>query len=289
MVFFHFETRKCDDDRTLVDSSRELGKPMELVLGKKFKFEVWENVVQMMALNEVARFTVNKSLVSGYPFVSKTLREAGKPQDQRRHHCCGVTLQNEGIGYQDLNQLIKDPCDLEFTIELVKVEAPEDYEKESWQMNEEEKLGAVPALREEGNRLYRGKDYVAAASKYTQAIGLLEQLMLSEKPGDEEFLKLEKEKRPLLLNFSQCKLQERDFYAENNGGHLVADNVKALFRRGKAHVGAWNPAEARADLRKVTDLDPSLAATVFKELKVLDEMERKKDLEDKEKFQGKMF
>nr|CAD7428299.1 unnamed protein product [Timema monikensis] len=232
-------------------------------------------------------------LLSGYPFVSKTLREAGKPQDQRRHHCCGVTLQNEGIGYQDLNQLIKDPCDLEFTIELMKVEAPEDYEKESWQMNEEEKLGAVPALREEGNRLYRGRDYVAAASKYAQAIGLLEQLMLSEKPGDEEFLKLEKEKRPLLLNFSQCKLQERDFYAVIEHCTTVLDkepdNVKALFRRGKAHVGAWNPAEARADLRKVTDLDPSLAATVLKELKVLDEMERRKDLEDKEKFEGKMF
>lgn len=35
---------------------------MELVLGKKFKFEVWETVVQMMALNEVASFTVDKSV-----------------------------------------------------------------------------------------------------------------------------------------------------------------------------------------------------------------------------------
>jgi hypothetical protein len=35
---------------------------MELVLGKKFKFEVWEVIVQMMALNEVATFTVDKSV-----------------------------------------------------------------------------------------------------------------------------------------------------------------------------------------------------------------------------------
>lgn len=35
---------------------------MELVLGKNFKFEVWETVVQMMALNEVANFTVDKSV-----------------------------------------------------------------------------------------------------------------------------------------------------------------------------------------------------------------------------------
>lgn len=52
-----------------------------------------------------------------YPFVSKTLREAGKsPSTKRSHHCCGVTLQNEGIGYTDLNELIKYPQDLEFTI-----------------------------------------------------------------------------------------------------------------------------------------------------------------------------
>jgi AH receptor-interacting protein len=61
-VSFHFQTRKCDAEQTIVDDSRKLGKPMELVLGKKFKFEVWEAVVQMMALNEVATFTVDKSV-----------------------------------------------------------------------------------------------------------------------------------------------------------------------------------------------------------------------------------
>jgi hypothetical protein len=45
-----------------VDDSRKLGKPMEMVLGKKFKLEVWEVIVQMMALNEVATFTVDKSV-----------------------------------------------------------------------------------------------------------------------------------------------------------------------------------------------------------------------------------
>lgn len=35
---------------------------MELVIGKKFKFEVWEVIVQKMALNEVAKFHVDKSV-----------------------------------------------------------------------------------------------------------------------------------------------------------------------------------------------------------------------------------
>lgn len=35
---------------------------MELVLGKKFKLEVWEVIVQKMSLNEVAKFTVHKTV-----------------------------------------------------------------------------------------------------------------------------------------------------------------------------------------------------------------------------------
>lgn len=276
-----------------MDDSRKFGKPMELVLGKNFKFEVWETVVQMMALNEVANFTVDKSLVSGYPFLSKTLREAGKPKDQRRPHCCGVMMQNEGTGYEDLNQLIKEPCDLVFRIELLKVEAPEDYQKESWQMNEEEKLKAIPSLHSEGNSLFNNKNYKAASEKYALALGMLEQLMLVEKPGAEEWLALEKQKVPLLLNFSQCKLYEKDYYTviEHCSSVLKSDpgNVKALFRRAKAHMGAWNPQEAREDFMRVMELDRSLLATVQKELKQLEEMEKKQDEDDRSKLKGKMF
>lgn len=88
---------------------------MELVLGKKFKLEVWEVIVQKMSLNEVSRFIVDKSLVPQYPFISKTLRDARKPAGERKH-CCGMTIQNEGIGYEDLNELFASPCDLEFII-----------------------------------------------------------------------------------------------------------------------------------------------------------------------------
>lgn len=61
-VFFHFVTKLVDDEGSVIDDSREMGKPMELVLGKKFKLEVWETIVQLMSLNEVASFTVDKSV-----------------------------------------------------------------------------------------------------------------------------------------------------------------------------------------------------------------------------------
>lgn len=68
-----------------------------------------------------------------------------------------------------------------------------------------------------------------------------------------------------------------------------SDNEKALFRRGKAHIGAWNPSEARSDLEKCVKLDPKLEKEVNQELARLEEMVRQKNLEDRKKLAGKMF
>ena len=67
---------------------------------------------------------------------------------------------------------------------------------------------------------------------------------------------------------------------------LFPDNVKALFRRAKAHVGAWNPVEAKADFKRATELDHSLEKSVNKELQRIDVMQKKKDQEDKDKLKG---
>ena len=65
------------------------------------------------------------------------------------------------------------------TTEITRVEDPDEYVKEAWQMGEQEKIESVPSLREEGNRLYReGGRFAEAADKYALAIGLLEQLQL---------------------------------------------------------------------------------------------------------------
>ncbi|KAL9695771.1 hypothetical protein quinque_015056 [Culex quinquefasciatus] len=289
-IRFHYQTRKLDG--TVLDDSREQGKPMELVLGKKFKLEVWEVCVQKMALNEVASFRCDKSLVQQYPFVAKTIRDALKPSDQRKH-CCGMTIQNEGIGYGDLDEIFNCPQDLEFVLEVIGVEDPDEYQKESWQLSDEEKLGQVGQLREKGNGCYAAKDLAGAMEAYSYAAGLIEQLMLKEKPHDTEWNELAALKVPLLLNYSQCKLLERDFYAVIEHCSEVLDkyerdSVKALFRRAKAHVGAWNPDRAREDFERAAALDPTLGPAVAKELRQLQELVRLKDVEDKLKYQ-KMF
>lgn len=55
-------------------------------------------------------------LVLQYPFISKTLRDVHIPPVERKSHCCAMTLQSAGVGYDDLNDFLKNPCDLEFTI-----------------------------------------------------------------------------------------------------------------------------------------------------------------------------
>lgn len=54
-------------------------------------------------------------LVVQYPFIAITLRDIEKPNEERKHYC-GMTIQNKGIGYKDLDELFAKPFDLEFII-----------------------------------------------------------------------------------------------------------------------------------------------------------------------------
>lgn len=130
-----------------------------------------------------------------YPFISKTLRDSRKAPEDRKH-CCGMTIQNEGMGYPDLNDLLNNPCDLEFTLgkfssllflhennfffflELLSAELPDEYEKESWQLNDAEKLKTVDRLKNKGNDMYKAKNYIMAEHNYRNALGMIEQLIL---------------------------------------------------------------------------------------------------------------
>lgn len=67
-----------------------------------------------------------------------------------------------------------------------------------------------------------------------------------------------------------------------------ASNVKALYRRAKAHVGAWNPDDAKKDYQKCLELDKSLKAKITRDLDDLNEQIRINELNNKLKFQ-KMF
>jgi AH receptor-interacting protein len=65
-------------------------------------------------------------------------------------------------------------------------------------------------------------------------------------------------------------------------------NLKAHFRRAKAHVGAWNSNDAEKDFNRCVELDPSLKNTVAKEIAALKEKVKQQDEKSKSNFR-KMF
>ena len=198
-----------------------------------------------------------------------------------------------GLGHKDLDELVANPCDLQFTIELLSVEQPEDYDKEVWQMSEEDMLSSIPKYRTEGNVLYSNKQYSEAALLYSKALTIIEQLLLREKPGDEDWNRLDQLKVPLLSNLSQCKLLDKDFYPviEYTTEVLKRDpnNTKALFRRAKANASVWNLEDAKQDFRRVLALDQTLDSVVRKEMAAIDSLEKTSNKKDMELLKGKLF
>lgn len=66
----------------------------------------------------------------------------------------------------------------------------------------------------------------------------------------------------------------------------ATDNVKALYKRAKAHAAVWNEREARADFAKVLELEPSLEPSIAKEIRIMEEKIRIKDKEEKDRYKG---
>lgn len=114
-------------------------------------------------------------------------------------------------------------------------------------------------------------------------------MIYREKPNDVEWLDLAKLKIPLLLNYAQCKLLDKDYYTVIEHCTEVLkyepENVKALFRRAKANVGAWNVKEAREDFAHCVDIDTNLKSTVEKELQLLNDRVKLEQMEEKLKYQ----
>ncbi|KAM6427268.1 uncharacterized protein PHA67_003873 [Liasis olivaceus] len=291
-ITFHFQTLKDDFERTVIDDSRNTGVPMEIIVGKMFKIEIWETLLTSMRINEVAQFWCDAVHTGMYALVSKGLRKIAEGKDplQGQKHQCGIgnMFDYHSTGYEDLDELQRTPQPLIFIMELFKVEDPSSYKRDTWAMNNEEKLAAVPKLHTEGNRLVLSRKFKEASEKYQEAIICLRNLQVKEKPWEEGWLKLENLITPLVLNYCQCQLELGEYYEvlEHTTAILQKnnENVKAFFKRAKAHAAVWNEKEARGDFLRVAQLDPSLTAAVRKELKVLGERMRWKHMEDRKRY-----
>ncbi|KAI5626734.1 aryl-hydrocarbon-interacting protein-like 1 [Silurus asotus] len=293
-VTFHFRTMLCNDDRTVLDDSKKVGMPMEVVIGNMFKLDVWETLLKSMRIGEVAEFWCDIIHTGLYPMVAKSLRRIAEGKDpvDWHIHTCGMAnmFAFHTLGYEDLDELHKEPQPLIFVLELLKVQQPNEYHRESWAMNDEERLKAVPVLHGHGNKLYKQGRFEEATNKYKEAILCIKNVQSKEKAWEAPWLKLEKVANTLTLNYCQCLLRMQEYYEViEHTSDIINQHpgvMKAFYLRGKAHIEVWNEAEARADFQRVLDLDPSMKKLVKKELAVLNMRMEEKREEDREKYKG---
>jgi AH receptor-interacting protein len=286
----------------VIDDTHALGTgPFELLIGREFKLDIWEKLIKEMLIGEIARFSCPYKMISEYPTISQALRKLSKQKHACNHdddghdhtHQCGYSALMYGTGHRDLDEITNNKTPLAFEIELLKVEGPEDYKKESWAMTDDEKYQLIPRLKEEGNQFYKSGLITEASDKYSEALGYLESFSIREKPGSGQWNKIESDKIPLLLNYSQCQLMLGNYFdvIRYTGQVLEFDpnNVKALYRRGRAYSATWNNEEAERDFMKALGLDESLKKSVDKELTILKDKMKLKNKEDRLKLQGKLF
>ncbi|XP_010221778.1 PREDICTED: aryl-hydrocarbon-interacting protein-like 1 [Tinamus guttatus] len=135
-ITFHFQTLKDDFERTVIDDSREAGMPMEIIVGKMFKLEIWETLLSSMRAGEVAEFWCDAIHTGMYALVSKGMRrivEGRDPLEGQKHRCgMGNMFDYHSTGYADLDELQPAEKYQEAVICLRNLQAKEKPWEEAW-------------------------------------------------------------------------------------------------------------------------------------------------------------
>jgi len=128
--------------------------------------------------------------------------------------------------------------------------------REQWALSDSDKVDLGQMRKEVGAMLFKAKRFELALAKY---------IKVSETIGSHDSFKGENKlravelKRVVELNKAACYLQINDPTHALTCCNAVLredrNNVKALFRRAKAHFGRGEHVEAQADLERVLELD----------------------------------
>lgn len=63
-------------------------------------------------------------------------------------------------------------------LELLSIEQPNEYEREMWQLSDNERYSSIKEFRESGNEFYRNGKIEEAEEKYRAALAIIEQLLI---------------------------------------------------------------------------------------------------------------
>ncbi|KAL6293588.1 hypothetical protein ACE6H2_001730 [Prunus campanulata] len=161
-------------------------------------------------------------------------------------------------------------------------------ERESWDLNTQEKIEAAGKKKEEGNVLFKAGKYERASKRYEKAVKFIEY--------DSAFSDEEKQQSKMLkitcnLNDAACKLKLKDYKQAEKLCTKVLEldsrNVKALYRRAQAYIQLVDLDLAELDIKKALEIDPD-NRDVKQEYKVLKEKVREYNKKDAQ-FYGAIF
>lgn len=171
-----------------------------------------------------------------------------------------------------------------YEVELVSFEK----EKESWDMNTQEKIEAAAKKKEEGNALFKAGKYARASKRYEKAVKYIE---YDSSFSDEEKKQAKALKISCNLNNAACKLKLKEYKEAEKLCTKVLEmdsmNVKALYRRAQAYINLADLELAEFDIKKALEIDPD-NREVKLEYKMLKEKMREYNKKDAQ-FYGKMF
>ncbi|XP_005110253.1 peptidyl-prolyl cis-trans isomerase FKBP8 [Aplysia californica] len=151
---------------------------------------------------------------------------------------------------------IPKDASITYTIELINVQP----EQELSSLGTEKRLSMGEAKRERGNYLYGRQDYTGAISSYSKAVKILDDSDLNAGLDDEARSTLSESWVKCYNNMAACQLKISAIDAAIRSCEKVLsaqeDNVKALFRLGKAYSAKNEVDKALEYLRKGIKLDP---------------------------------
>uniref|UniRef100_A0A1J3IJK5 peptidylprolyl isomerase n=1 Tax=Noccaea caerulescens TaxID=107243 RepID=A0A1J3IJK5_NOCCA len=165
-------------------------------------------------------------------------------------------------------------------------------EKESWDMNTQEKIEAAGKKKEEGNALFKAGKYARASKRYERGVKYVEY--------DSTFDEEEKKKAKALkvacnLNNAACKLKLKDYKEAGKLSTKVLEldgkNVKAMYRRAQAYMETADLDLAELDIKKALEIDPDNKEVKIEYKKLKEKMKEynKKDAQFYSKMLAKML
>jgi len=140
-----------------------------------------------------------------------------------------------------------------FTLELVDFPKPKDL----WSTPGFEKVAFAESRKNVGGKLFKGKRFELALDKYKKVIEFLAQ---TDRFTEEDKFKAAEIKRLSELNKAACYLQLGEPLNALLACNVVLKedkyNVKALFRRARAHFERGEHVDATNDIERLLALDP---------------------------------